>query len=93
MNEEWKRASNRKWALDKQRSVFSQQESKFSYSRREKKTTKTQKLDGTGGYILYSNVNGLINKMDEIRTCLCVYDDINVLCITETHFKKSVLDA
>ena len=31
--------------------------------------------------------------MDEIRTCLCVYDDINVLCITETHLKKSVLDA
>ena len=31
--------------------------------------------------------------MDEIRTCLCVYDDINVICITETHLKKSVLDA
>ena len=31
--------------------------------------------------------------MYEIRTCLCVYEDINVLCITETHFKKSVLDA
>ena len=75
------------------RSVFSRQENKFSCSRREKKTTKRQKLDGTGGYILYSNVNGLINKMDEIRTCLCVYDDINVLCITETHLKKSVLDA
>ena len=28
--------------------------------------TKRQKLDGTGGCILYSNVNGLINKMDEI---------------------------
>ena len=55
--------------------------------------TKRQKLDGTGGYILYSNVSGLINKMDEIQTCLCVYDDINVLCITETHLKMSVLDA
>ena len=54
---------------------------------------KRQKLDGTGSYILYSNVNGLINKMDEIRTCLCVYHDINVLCITETQLKKSVLDA
>ena len=31
--------------------------------------------------------------MDEIRTCLCVYEDINVICITETHLKKSVLDA
>ena len=30
--------------------------------------------------------------MDEIRTCLCVYDAINVLCITEIHLKKSVLD-
>ena len=93
MDEEWKRASNRKWALDKQRSVFSRQKSKFSCSRREKKTTKRQKLDGTGGYILYSNANGLTNKMDEIQTCLCVYDDINVLCITKTHLKKSVLDA
>ena len=79
--------------MDKQQSVFSCQESKFSCSQREKKTTKRQKLDGTGGYILYSNANGIINKMDKIRTCLCVYDDINVLCITETHSKKSVLDA
>ena len=31
--------------------------------------------------------------MDEIRTCLCVYEDINVICITETHLKNSVLDA
>ena len=31
--------------------------------------------------------------MDEIRTCLCAYADINVICITETHLKKSVLDA
>ena len=54
------------------------------------KTTKRQKLDGTGGKILYSNVNGLMNKMDEIRTCLCVYEDINVIC---THLKKSVLVA
>ena len=27
-----------------------------------RKRQKRQKLDGTGGYILYSNVNGLINK-------------------------------
>ena len=31
--------------------------------------------------------------MDKIQTCLCVYDDINVLSITETHLKKSELDA
>ena len=93
MDEEWKRASNRKQALDKQQSVFSQQESKFSCLQREKKMTKRQKLDGTGSNILYSNVNGLMNKMDKIRTCLCVYEDINVICITETHLKKSVLDA
>ena len=42
--------------------------------------TKRQKLDGTGSNILYSNVNGLMNKMDEIQTGLCVYEDINVIC-------------
>ena len=47
----------------------------------------------SGGNILYSNVNGLMNNMDEIRTFLCVYEDINVICIAETHLKKSVLDA
>ena len=50
-------------------------------------------LDGIGGNILYSNVNGLMNKMDKIQTCLSVYEDINVICITETHLKKSVSDA
>ena len=38
-------------------------------------------------------MNGLTNKIDELRTCLSVYDNISVICITETHLKNTVLDA
>ena len=38
-------------------------------------------------------MNGLTNKIDELRACLSVYDNISVICITETHLKNTVLDA
>ena len=34
-----------------------------------------------------------MNKMDELKICLTVYDDIDIVCITETHLKSSVSDA
>ena len=38
-------------------------------------------------------MNGLTNKIDELRACLSVYDNISVICITEMHLKNTVLDA
>ena len=38
-------------------------------------------------------MNGLTNKIDELRACLSIYDNISVICITETHLKNTVLDA
>ena len=38
-------------------------------------------------------MNGLTNKIEELRTCLSVYDNISVICITGTHLKNTVLDA
>ena len=34
-----------------------------------------------------------MNKMDELKICLSVYDNIDIVCITETHLKSSVSDA
>ena len=34
-----------------------------------------------------------MNKMDELKICLSVYDNIDIVCITETHLKSSVSEA
>ena len=42
--------------------------------------------------LLYTNANGLYNKLSELKTCLEIYN-INIACTTETHFNAEVLDA
>ena len=44
-------------------------------------------------YIFYTNAGGLLNKLDELKNCLLTYSGIDIICITETHLNKSVLDA
>ena len=69
----------------------SRQKSKFSRTTRAQKTDESLKLKS--GYILYSNANGLVNKMCELRTCVTTYGNIDIICITETHLKNTILDA
>ena len=43
--------------------------------------------------IFYTNAGGLYNKLDELKLCLSIYDDVQIVCITETHLNKNILDA
>ena len=42
--------------------------------------------------MFYTNANGLLNKRDELKVCLSTYD-IDIICITETHFSHDIDDA
>ena len=44
------------------------------------------------GRLFYTNANGLLNKLDELKLCLSTYD-IDVACITETHVSSDINDA
>ena len=41
---------------------------------------------------MYTNANGLHNKMDELKQHINDYQ-VDILCITETHFSQDILDA
>ena len=43
--------------------------------------------------IFYTNASGLYNKLDELKHCLSIYDKVQIVCITETHLNKDILDA
>ena len=43
--------------------------------------------------IFYSNASGLYNKLDELKHCISIYKNIDIICITETHFNKNILDS
>ena len=45
--------------------------------------------------ILYSNVNGILSKIDELRTYLLVNESLNIefICLTETHLNKYIADS
>ena len=73
---------------------------KFSDARREKKedgTVKSKediKLGKTCPInIFYTNANGLTNKIDELKLILSTSNDIDIICITETHLNSDILDA
>ena len=42
--------------------------------------------------LFYCNANGLFNKIDELKNCTELYG-ADIVCINETHFNKSILDA
>ena len=42
--------------------------------------------------IFYTNANGLINKMDELKLRLSV-SNVDIICITETHLSEEITDA
>lgn len=33
-----------------------------------------------------------MNKIDELKHCLSIYENIDVVCITETHLNDTILD-
>ena len=43
--------------------------------------------------MFYTNVNGLFNKIDELKLVLEMHPEIAVICLTETHLSKDILDA
>ena len=43
--------------------------------------------------IFYTNANGLFNKLDELKLHLSSHRDIDIICVTETHFTPDILDA
>ena len=43
--------------------------------------------------MFYTNANGLFNKLDELRNCIEIYDNIDIICITETHLTPEILDS
>ena len=43
-------------------------------------------------YVFYTNASGLLNKLDELKTCISTYSNIDVICITETHLHDKILD-
>ena len=34
-----------------------------------------------------------MNKIDELKHCLLIYDNIEIICVTETHLDNSILDS
>ena len=34
--------------------------------------------------LLYCNANGVLNKMNELRNCICLYN-VDIVCDNETH--------
>ena len=34
-----------------------------------------------------------MNKIDELKNCLLIYDNIEIVCVTETHLNNSILDS
>ena len=43
--------------------------------------------------MFYTNANGLFNKLDELKIFLSVNKNIDLICVTETHFSKDILNA
>ena len=43
--------------------------------------------------IFYTNANGLVNKMDELKLILETNPGKDVICVTETHLDKDIFDA
>ena len=44
--------------------------------------------------IFYTNANGFFNKIDELKCFLsCDGKKVDIICVTETHFSKDILDA
>ena len=43
--------------------------------------------------VFYSNVNGLMNKIDELEICTIAYEMFEILLLTETHLNKTILDS
>ena len=41
----------------------------------------------------YTNANGLFNKIDELKLLLSTNSNIDIVCVTETHFSHDILDA
>ena len=42
--------------------------------------------------MLYTNSNGLFNKVDELKQAIALYKP-SIICVTETHLDKHILDA
>ena len=42
---------------------------------------------------MYTNAGGFLNKIDELKHCLLVYKNIDIVCISETHLNKNILDS
>ena len=42
--------------------------------------------------VLYCNANGILNKVSELEIAANLYS-VDIICVTETHLNKSILDA
>ena len=42
---------------------------------------------------MYSNANGIFNKLDELKIFLDTHQNVEFVFITETHLNKDILDA
>ena len=42
---------------------------------------------------MYSNANGIFNKLDELKILLDIHQSVDFVFITETHLNKDILDA
>ena len=58
-----------------------------------KKSENKTELISSNLEIFYTNANGLINKMDELKLILETNPGIDVICVTETHLDKEIFDA
>ena len=43
--------------------------------------------------ILYTNANGILNKLDELKIFLSAHKNVELVFITESHLSKDILDA
>ena len=42
--------------------------------------------------MFYTNAGGLLNKIDELKHCILLYKNIDIVCVVETHLNKTILD-
>ena len=42
--------------------------------------------------MFYTNAGGLLNKIDELKHCILLYKNIDIICVVETHLNKTILD-
>ena len=60
---------------------------------KEKNPESKTDLSSSSLKMFYTNANGLHNKIDELKLILESSPELGVICLTETHLDKEILDA